>query len=139
MNIGIVCVSLPAFSKMLRHHLPPFQTLRSKVYSQWAKLRSSQSGESASQSGISRSTLGDSLATSEHHAGPYVHLNDRISPHKSTDPETNYELGQLRSFQTFIGRGGALATSDDKIHLTHEIKQEQEVVHEKPKGLLTRI
>ena len=53
--------------------------------------------------------------------GPYVEM---LSP-KGTTPQPSYELGQLGSVQTFIGKGWNRGASDDQIHLTHEIKQQQ--------------
>ena len=56
--------------------------------------------------------------------GPYTHIKvESASPPRSAFQPT-YELGQLQSVQTFIGKGRKKGASDDKIHLTHEIQQQ---------------
>ncbi len=101
MNIGIFCLSLPAFSKMLRHHLPPLDILRSRLHSQFIKLQSRGPNETTSRS---RTTRLDGRAL-------------------GTQPA--YELGDSKRVQTFIRRGADSEAPDDKIHLTCSIEQEQ--------------
>ena len=137
MNIGIFCLCLPALSKMLRHHLPSLGALCSRSRTSLAKLRSSRPEETPGNSKSMQHGSRASPTASEQNQGPYIHLGNQPSQPRSLDPYATYELGQLKSVQTFIRRGGDKETSDDKIHLTHEIEQQQATVREKDLGRWT--
>ena len=74
------------------------------------------------------------LPTIEHKQGPYAHLQDQPSQSGSLDPDATYELGQLKSVRTIIQSGAGMQSSDDKIHLTHEIMQQQATVQQNDHG-----
>ena len=118
---------MPAFSKMLYHYLPALEKFTSKLSSRFATLRFGKSSDATNHSGHSQS---DKLShypvartNEEAHNQPEVELPS--SEGASFQP--SYELTQLQSVQTFIGKGRKKTASDDKIHLTHEISQQQTI------------
>ena len=104
---------MPALSKMTIHHTPALKRFRSVLSSRFATLRFRKSGDT-----IGRSTYNERRVESQSSEGA------------SSQP--SYELGQLQSVQTFIGKGWKQKASDDKIHLTHEIHQQQARMDLKP-------
>ena len=129
MFIGVSCACMPAFSKMLHHHLPALKKFRSILSLRFASLRSSKSGNSSGHSGLSQIDGPSHYPVVKTDPGPYGHLEVELpSPQGSTFQPT-YELGQLQSIQTFIGKGRRKGASDDKIHLTHEIRQQHARTH----------
>ncbi|CAF9943010.1 MAG: hypothetical protein ALECFALPRED_010428, partial [Alectoria fallacina] len=125
MFIGISCACMPAFSKMLHHHLPAVEKLRSLLSSRFASLRSSKSGDRPGRSGFSQSDDQSHYPVAKTVKGPYSHLEAELKSPQGDTFQPTYELGQLQSVQTFIGKGWKKGPSDDKIHLTHEIRQQQ--------------
>lgn len=129
MDIGIVCLCLPSFSKMLRHHLPTIGALRSRYRTSLAKFWSSKSEKTVSNFNFTQSgSRGPPATSKQQYEGPHVQLDNQPSQPQNLDP--TYELGQVKSVQPFIRRCDKEA-SDDKIRLTHEIEQQQDVVREK--------
>lgn len=132
MFIGISCACMPAFSKMLHHHLPAIKKIRSALSSRFASLRYSSSVATTGHSGFSQSDAPSHYPVAETGHGPYTHLEVEMASPRSAPFQPTYELGQLQSVQTFIGKGRRKGASDDKIHLTHEIQQQQARTHQKP-------
>ena len=97
---------MPALSKMIYYHLPTLKKFRSILSLRFATLRISKSGD-----------------TNGHPT--YDHREVELRSSQGASSEPSYELGQLQSVQTFIGKGWKQRASDDKIHLTHEIQQQQ--------------
>ena len=116
---------MPAFSKMLHHHLPALEKFRSILSSRFATLWFSKSSDTTGRSGFSRSDdpTHYPVAKTDQGSCNYVEVESPSSGGASFQP--SYELGQLQSVQTFIGKGWKKRASDDRIHLTHEIQQQQ--------------
>ena len=74
------------------------------------------------------------IPTSEYKRGPYAPLQGQPSAPGSLDRDATYELGQLKSVRTIIQSGPRVQASDDKIHLTHEITQQQATVQRERLG-----
>lgn len=125
MNIGIICLSLPAFSKTLHHHLPPLNTLRSRLHSQLVKLQSKGSHEVTGRSRTTRLDGRDRPSMMNSDQGPYVDLQDQPRQSQTPGIQPAYQMGDLNRIKTFIRRGADGGASDDKIHLTYSIEQEQ--------------
>ena len=121
---------MPASSKMIHHHHATLEKFRSVLSSRFAGLRSSMSGGTKGHSGMSHSDDPKHYTDGNTARDPYV---ETLSP-EGTAPQPIYELGQLRSVQTFIGKGWNKGTSDDQIHLTHEIEQQQTRTHHMSPG-----
>lgn len=124
MSIGITCACMPAFSKMLHHHLPALEKLRSKLSIHVARLRSSKSGDTSAHHTFSQPDGPNHHPMAKSVSVPYGQLGIEASPHRGAAFQPTYELGQLQSVQTFVGKGWKKGASDDKIHLTHEIQQQ---------------
>ncbi|KAL8830756.1 MAG: hypothetical protein Q9191_001256 [Dirinaria sp. TL-2023a] len=111
---------------MLRHHLPPLYPLLSQYRTIFARLWSSRSETTDSNSNFTQPATQAPYATSEQqHEGSYVYLENQPPQSQSLDARATYELGQLKSVQTFIRKGGDKQTSDDKIHLRYDIELQQ--------------
>ena len=124
MFIGVSCACMPAFSKTLHHHLPTLEKLRSTVFSRFASFRPSEAGDTTGRSGLAHSDGPSHYPVTKTEHGPYSHLETELPALQGVTLQPNYELGHLQSVQTFIGKGWKRETSDDKIHLTHEIEQQ---------------
>lgn len=124
MSIGTSCACMPAFSKMLHHHLPALEKFRSML-SIHVGLRSSKSGDTSAHHTFSQSDGPSHYPMAKSVSVPYGQLRIEASPHRGAAYQPTYELGQLQSVQTYIGKGWKKGASDDKIHLTHEIQQQQ--------------
>ena len=116
---------MPAFSKMIHYHLPALEKIRSILSSHFASLRFSKSDGTTGHSGFSQSDRPSHNAGGETTRGPYRHLEVEMLPTGDVTTQPAYEFGQLQSVQTFIAKGHGQGASDDQIHLTHEIKQQQ--------------
>ena len=81
------------------------------------------SGEKSHGSDIPSNNGGGPSGHSLAHLDPYTGNGNQLNRSKGVDPDAAYEFGQLKSIHTYIGKGDR-ETSDDKIHLTHEIKQQ---------------
>ena len=116
---------MPAFSKMIHHHLPALKNFVYILSSRFDTLRFSQSRGTTDRFGFSQSDNLNHypLAKTMHEAHNQLEV-DLPSPTEASF-QPSYELGQLQSVQTFIGKEGKRTASDDKIHLTHEIRQQQ--------------
>jgi len=57
--------------------------------------------------------------------GPYVDLQDQPRQSQTPGIQPAYQMGDLNRIKTFIRRGADGGASDDKIHLTYSIEQEQ--------------
>ena len=123
--IGISCACMPAFSKMIHYHLPTLQKIRSVFSSHFTSLRFSKSGGTTGHSGFSQSDSHSQNADGKTTRGPYRHLEVEMFPPGGVAPQPAYDFGQPRSVQTFITKGWSKGASDDQIHLTHEIEQQQ--------------
>lgn len=126
---GISCACMPAFSKMLHHHHPTLKRFRSVLSSRFASLRPSKSGDSTGRSGVSQSEGLSHHPVAKPDQGLYSQLEVELSSPQGASFQPTYELGQLQSVQTIIGKGRRKGASDDKIHLTHEIQQQQARMH----------
>lgn len=127
--IGVSCACMPAFSKMVHHHLPAIEKLRSVLSTRFASLLSSKSGGATGRSGFSQSHDPNHHTEGHPSRGPYRPLEVEMMPPGGAPPQPTYEFGQLQSVQTIIGKGWDKKTSDDQIHLTHEIQQQQTRAH----------
>ncbi|KAL9134457.1 MAG: hypothetical protein Q9175_004359 [Cornicularia normoerica] len=117
------------FVIMLHYHLPALEKFRSMLSTRFASLRSTKSGDMTGGYGVSQSNGPIHHPVKKSNPGPYSDLEvEAPSPGGATFQPT-YELGQLQSVQTFIGKGWKKRASDDKIHLTHEIQQQQANSH----------
>lgn len=110
---------------MINHHLPALEKFRSVLSLRLASLRASKSGDSTDSSGLSQSDGTGHSPGLRTDKGPYSHLEVEKPPARDATFQPTYELGQLQSVQTFIGKGWKRHASEDKIHLTHEIQQQQ--------------
>lgn len=114
---------------MLQYHLPHLLTLRSQLSSGLAKLRSVKYQETSSHPSSQHYDNQAALSPPQLQPnGPYTTLDSQPVPPQNLDPYATYEFGQLKSIQTFIRNEGDRA-SDDQIHLTHEIEQQQDIVY----------
>ena len=116
MDLGIFCVSLPALSKMLHHHLPPLETLRSQFRSRLVKLRSSNVSGSMSHSKITEINCQDQLPMGNSNTEPCAHSQTQPYIGRSLAFQPTYELGDLRSVHTFIN-----SRTDGKFHIIRYI------------------
>jgi len=115
---------MPAFSKMLHHHLPALKKLRSILSLRFATLRLSKSDDTTGRSENSQSDDPSHYPVGRTDQGTYNHLEVELPSSGGASFQPSYELGQLQSVQTFIGKGWKKRASDDKIYLTHEIQQQ---------------
>lgn len=123
--IGVSCASMPAFSRMLRHHLPALKKFGSALFPHFVRLRSSKLSDTTGRYGSSPSNGPIHNPVMKSDPGPYKDLEVEEPSPEGAIFQPTYELGQLQSVQTFIGKGQGKGASEDKIHLTHEIQQQQ--------------
>ena len=116
---------MPAFSKTLHHHHSAMEKLRSILSSSFSSLRSTKSGSTIGRLRLSQRDNSSRSAMVKISQGPYSRHVAEVALPRGAALQPTYELGQLRTVQTFIGKGREGAASDDQIHLTHEIQQQQ--------------
>ena len=127
--IGISCACMPAFSKMIHHHLPALKKLHSLLSSRFVSLLPTKTSGTTGHSGSSQSDDRNHHAEGKIARGPYRPLKVEFDSPGGAASNPTYELGQLRSVQTFIGKGWDSGPSDDQIHLTHDIQQQETKAH----------
>ena len=110
---------------MLHHHLPALRNFAYILSSRFVTLRFSKSRGTTDRFGFSQSDNLNHYPVAK--TMQEAHNQLKVDLPSSTEAffQPSYELGQLQSVQTVIGKGGKRTASDDKIHLTHEIKQQQ--------------
>ena len=106
---------MPALSRMLRHSLPQYETLRSNLFSRASRLRGKLSGKSSPRESSNRAVMVDAGN------GTYEALEDPFFPQASLRQE--FELKQLESVKTKVATGDSHDLSDDRIHLRVDLEQ----------------
>lgn len=114
---------------MIHHHLPALEKIRSVLSSPFASLRFSKSGGTTGHSEFSQKDSSSHIAEGRTTRRPYRPLEVEMLPPGGVTPQPAYGLGEPRSVQTFIAKGWGQGASDDRIHLTHEIEQQQTRTH----------
>ena len=100
MEVGVICSCAPALSQTLRHHLPPYEVLRSQIYASFNLSRRSRSqgtdGSTGDDMHFSAKSK-DSAATSN-----YAILS------KGANAPSVMELGHSEPTKTIISGGGTV-------------------------------
>ncbi|KAI9711710.1 MAG: hypothetical protein M1820_001854 [Bogoriella megaspora] len=121
MEIGVICSCAPALSQTLRHHLPPYEILRSQISAglnlSW-RLRSRSTGTSTEDASNLSAQSKDSGATSE-----YAMLS------KGMNAPSVIELGNAEPTKTIIS-GGKGMRSEDGIWMERQVELERSRVQE---------
>ena len=110
---------------MLHHHLPALKNLTYILSSRFVTLRFSKSRGTTDRFGFSRLDNLNHCPVAKMEQETNNHLEIDLSSSKEASFQPSYELGQLQSVQTLIGNGRKGTASDGKIHLTHELEQQQ--------------
>lgn len=125
MTLGVCIACMPHFSNMLRHTLPQYESIRSKLVSRFS--RGSKASSRASSKGSSKASYkGDPKKSpkSPSDSGS-IDSNDTIRKH--------YHANEYRNTQpvtTFITKAKGSPVSEDHVHLKHEVTQEFHPNHE---------
>ena len=120
--IGISCACMPAFFKMLQHHLPALKKFRSTISSRFTSLQSRISGSTTDRSGFSQSDVPSRFLVAKADQRLYINLEIELPGPQGATFQPTYELRHLQSVQTFVGKRWGNGASDDNIHLMHEIQ-----------------
>ena len=118
-NVGIVCACMPAFSGMLRHHLPSLQVLTSKLFSRLSS-RTRSSLNKSSKSKHSRLPSGSS-SNKDHAHGDGSYQFRELKPQ---DPEArsspHTEESRAPSSQTFVSNEAQPDQDGDDVRFKYE-------------------
>jgi len=129
-DVGVMTACLPAFARMLHHHLPPWQFTKSRLSSSKIAIflssvsgKSKYSPKSRSHKGTpekhSKVSLQNRSTGSTKYSGPYLSLGSKLEPNFTDD----LEMGPVSSVQTVIGGGRERIVEEDGIHLKHDLSQ----------------
>lgn len=119
MCVGVICSCMPAFSAMFRHHLHPFERLKSSLSSRFRSLRhlfSSRSGSKSSPS-ISESADGYLMPSSG------LESSEKSKKQSKFLPALHSRLGEMDTLRTYIRGGHKSETSEEGIHVTRDLEQ----------------
>ncbi|MCJ1254826.1 hypothetical protein MMC24_002642 [Lignoscripta atroalba] len=130
MTIGVTCSCMPAFACMLRHHLPPYESLKSLLLSRvksLATVLTRRTGSQCSRSDGPSTTPSFSECsktfTPKTHPSANVSWQSRDRCTSDSRTQSRYELGQMRTTRTYIKGGMRTDVHDDGIHLKQEVQQ----------------
>ncbi|KAL9117547.1 MAG: hypothetical protein Q9187_005915 [Circinaria calcarea] len=107
MSLGVSISCMPAFSRMLRHALPAFEELRSRITNFGPSSRSRSKG--SNESSYNNEGKPDTLMGADN-------FKESLSDH---------ELGFVQPSNTYIyyGGGSGYADDGDGIHLRYDLRQ----------------
>ena len=117
MMIGVICTCMPALSQTMRQHLPPYETLKSRLYSSFRMAERSLSKGKVGSSAYMRQS---STRSKDH----YVVSEDGLVGNTDGNNASEYEMGNVKLVHTFIGSGKKHRTNENGIHMKQEIQQE---------------
>lgn len=126
MCVGVICSCMPCFSGMLRHHLPPYEKMKSLLYVRWNSVRTTLTRHSASRSSY--------IEPKPNHNSQQLQWRDESDtslaprePKKSicSYPNTNH-MGDATTTHTYIN--GGRDNQNDRaggrgIHLRYDLQQ----------------
>ena len=108
LDAGIITACLPSFAKMLQHHLPPWETLRSLLKLEtFASLRKGAKRDLIPYSKRSQRTSLDDIKQCPANR---VHS-------KSTNPNPDIELESQKAVDEYVGYATTDTSDDDGIYL----------------------
>ena len=116
MTLGVSISCMPAFSHMLRHALPGFETLRSRLTSRFSSSRSRTKNSSGYGSNYKKA----GSEQSSNHGGSLDGYTETKDPYQVR----TYEMGGVKPVTTYIGGGQRGQVSEDGVHLKYELRQE---------------
>jgi hypothetical protein len=123
MSIGICCVCIPALFRMISHHLPVFQKLKSALSSRLASLKSTASKLSRNHGNPHGKFQSQDKKNSGSQNSSQAGEIDNFEWSHPDIPAT-YDMGSIqRSVRTFIGRGKSTVRDRDGIHLQVSLQQ----------------
>ena len=125
MSIGLCCISMPALSKMLGHHLPPYKKFISWLLSPHNSSNFTFPNSSLSKSPRQKRDLLSNKRETPRTRDSYLDLEgnnaERLDPDASLSP---YERDSMKDVvRTFIGSGKHNVIDDDGIHFEVELQQ----------------
>ena len=140
MSIGLCCVSMPAFSKMLSHHLPPYEKIISWLISRNLPTKSTKTSHSSSWK---VSTLKKKLLLSDKVKTPNGSRESNLdiegnnaSLIYANAPSSPDEQGLIeKPVRTFIKGGESNVTKDNGIHCEIESQRSQVPMNDKLVGM----
>lgn len=122
--VGISCACMPAFSRMLHHHLPALEEFRSILSSRFPRLIFWESSGKARRPRFSQSYGLNHCPVANTDQRLYGHLEVEIQSPGGANAKPIYELGQLQSIQPLVGKGCQKELSNKEVHLTHDLQQQ---------------
>lgn len=126
MSIGLSCVSMPAMFKVLGHHLPPYEKLKSWLTSRYSSDKPTTSTSSFwKPPRLGGNLLFNKSETPNRSRDSYLDIErnnpERLDPNALSSP---YEKGSMqKSVRTFINSGRNNVIEDDGIHFEIEMQQ----------------
>ena len=128
MGIGLCCVSMPALSKMIAHHLPRYEKLKSWMSSRYGSTKSSIAISPLKPPTRRGKFLNPNASKISRRHDFYSDLEDNRSPFQSKlTPRLEsltYELSPVKSsVQTLISTGNRTQIHENRIHLEMDVKQ----------------
>lgn len=123
MSFGLCCVSMPALSKMLAHHQPPYEKLKSWVSQRYNSVRSNI-GKSSLRQPLKMGNLLRMNKTDSRSHDVYLDLEHNKDANLQSDTaHPQHELGPLNSVRTLIGTGRSNRVDDSAIHYEVDLQQ----------------
>ena len=117
MTLGVSISCMPAFSHMLRHNLPQFKSLQSRLYSRFNRSRYQSEGSSAGKSSYKK-------APSDYNGksgAVYDGYGEVKMPRAGI---SGYEMEPVNPTQIYVGDGTDRQIEEDGVHLNYELRQE---------------
>jgi hypothetical protein len=116
MEIGVICSCAPALSQTLRHHLPAYGVLKSRIYASFNLSRQSHS------QGTDRSTT-DNMDISGQ-SKTFLVMSDYVMLGKGENASREIELDKANPMKTVISGGGGNRKGEG-IWMKHQLEQER--------------
>lgn len=116
MEIGVICSCVPALSQTLRHHLPAYNVLKTRIYASFNLSRQSRS------EGTNRSTM-DSMHIPDQSKTSFVMSNYAVLG-KGGNASSETELNKANPMETVISGGGG-SQRGEGIWMKHQLEQER--------------
>ncbi|KAI9691510.1 MAG: hypothetical protein M1822_007581 [Bathelium mastoideum] len=121
MEVGVICSCAPALSQTLRHHLPPYEVLRSQIY---ASLNLSRRSRSQGTDGSSADDMQFSAKSKESAA-----VSDYAMLSKGFNAPSLIELSHAEPTKTTISGGGRIRNGEG-IWMERQVELERSRVQE---------
>lgn len=125
-QVGVITASMPAFARMLHHHLPPWKQLKSRF-----SFRKSSSQTESSKRSWPTLVKGSAAAKTRleekkmpyNSRTPFVDIERSAAEGNGAISGPHFEMDNLKSVKTYIKGGQRGNVDEDGIYLKHDLER----------------